>query len=104
MKAVPAGPRTGEVADATYRVSYWRQRQVEDFADRPANLEQVDMAWEREEWELSGGSVFEALTWADDGSDGWQVTEVCVVVADSNGKEVGLVRLHGYDPTADEGC
>ncbi len=104
MKATPAGPRQGDVGDATYRVSYWRQRHVDDYADRPANLEQIDMAWESEEWLLSGGNVFEALTWADEGADGWQVTEVCVVVPDTFGKAVGLVRLQGYDPTADEGC
>ena len=104
MKATPAGPRQGDVGDATYRVSYWRQRPVDDYADRPANLEQVDMAWECEEWLLSGGNVFEALTWADEGADGWQVTEVCVVVPGTFGKAVGLVRLQGYDPTADEGC
>jgi hypothetical protein len=104
MKATPAGPRVGEVADATYRVSYWRQRGTEDYFDRPANLEQIDMAWESEEWQLSGGTIFEALTWADDGADGWQVVEVCVEVPDALGKAVGLVRLQGYDPTADEGC
>ncbi len=96
--------REQEVAEASYRISYWRQRAVEDYADRPANLEQGDMAWEREEWLLSGANVFEVLAWADEGADGWQVTEICAVVPDVYGKAVGLVRLQGYDPTADEGC
>jgi hypothetical protein len=106
IKASPAPPRgrDAEVADATYRVSYWRQRLAEDFADRPANLEQGDMAWDSEEWLVSEGNIFEVMAWADEGADGWQVTEICVVVPDSYGKAVGLVRLHGYDPTADEGC
>jgi hypothetical protein len=106
LHAEPAPPRAARVAvpEATYRVSYWRQSAVSDFAERPANLEQVDMAWESEEWLVSGGSAFEVLAWADDGADGWQVTEVCAVVPDAYGKAVGLVRLLGYDPTADEGC
>jgi hypothetical protein len=96
--------RGQEVPEAAYRISYWRQRPVEDFADRPANLEQADMAWESEEWLISGANVFEVLAWADEGADGWQVTEICAVVPDSLGKPVGLLRLQGYDPTADEGC
>jgi hypothetical protein len=48
--------------------------------------------------------MFEVMAWADEGADGWQVTEICAVVPDSYGTAVGLVRLHGYDPTADEGC
>jgi hypothetical protein len=104
VRATPAGARRGDVGEATYRVSYWRQREVADYADRPANLEQGDMAWESEEWLLSDATVFEVLTWADEGADGWQVTEVCVVVPDSYGQAVGLVRIQGYDPTADEGC
>jgi hypothetical protein len=106
LHADPALPRPARqpVPEATYRVSYWRQRMTEEYADRPANLEQGDMAWDSEEWTLSGGTVFEVLAWADEGADGWQVTEVCVVVPDPYGKPVGLVRLQGYDPTADEGC
>jgi hypothetical protein len=96
--------RTLEVADASYRISYWRQRPVEDYPDRPANLEQGDMAWESEEWLVAGANVFEVLAWADEGSDGWQVIEICAVVPDAHGNAVGLVRLQGYDPTADEGC
>jgi hypothetical protein len=106
LNARPADARSRgeEVAEATYRISYWRQVQVSDYADRPANLEQRDLAWESEEWLVSGGNVFEVLAWADEGSDGWQVTEICVIVPDTHGKAVGLVRLQGYDPTADEGC
>ncbi|MDX6228412.1 MAG: hypothetical protein QOI76_1802, partial [Frankiales bacterium] len=56
VNARPAEPRDHgrEVAEATYRISYWRQRPVSDYADRPANLEQGDMAWESEEWLVSG--------------------------------------------------
>ena len=106
LDARPAEPRRSgqEVAEAAYRISYWRQRPVEDYADRPGNLEQGDMAWESEEWLISGANVFEVLAWADEGADGWQVTEICAIVPDTYGKAVGLVRLHGYDPTADEGC
>lgn len=105
VNAQVAEPRDRrEVAEASYRISYWRQRQVSDFADAPANLEQVDMAWESEEWLVSGANVFEVLAWADEGSDGWQVTEICAIVPDIYGKSVGLVRLQGYDPTVDEGC
>ena len=109
IRAEPAPPRErrAEVGDAAYRISYWRQRSFSDsgqYADRPANLEQADMAWESEEWLVTGSNVFEVLAWADEGADGWQVTEICAVVPDAHGKAVGLVRLHGYDPTADEGC
>ena len=104
MKATPAEVRPAAVADATYRISYWRQRPVTDFADAPANLEQIDMAWESEEWTVTDATVFEVLAWADEGGDGWQVVEVCAIVPDRYGRPVGLVRLQGYDPTADEGC
>lgn len=104
MKVTKAGARVGETGEATYRISYWRQASVDDYADTPGNLEQMDLAWESEEWTLTGANIFEVMAWADEGSDGWQVTEICAVVPDAYGKAVGLIRLQGYDPTADEGC
>lgn len=101
--ALPVDPRdiSWEVERPTFRVYLWRRSRLEDVAPehRPTGLRQADMGWQSSEWELTGGTVDEALTWVDEHLTGWDVADVWVVVPDpGEGRGKGLIRIRGYNP------
>lgn len=83
-----------EESEPIFRVHFWSAFQpTDDLLDR-------GRSWHSEEFEITSADVDDVLAWAKETS-GRRRTFVLYVVAKC-GREMGLVRLAGTDPTGEE--
>lgn len=99
MQIRPIDPRTArwEVHHPAYRVYFWKR------GDAPQGIPSEHLGHRASEYEVNDVSnVGEVLAWADGEATSEQTYTVYVVV-DSRSDGLGVVRIHGTDPTRPSG-